>query len=109
MPPTVCMNPHFKEALALLIQKDRDTPEPLRRQALSALEAVPPCGKGEPFAMLGKRGKGTAGNQGKRPPSAYNQFVSSCLKTPEIQRLPEQTEKMRACARRWRAEKPSPG
>jgi len=93
-----CMNPSFKKALQELIQRDTSTPPQAKQRSLSDLAKTPACPGGEPYLALqdGRR---------KRAPSAYNVFMGECLAEPEIKALPDQRQRFRGCADKWKKKK----
>lgn len=64
---------------------------------LQVLEQISDCERGN----LGFTGKGKSG----RARSAYQEFVSSCMKEKHIKGFGEAPKAMKACAAEWKARK----
>jgi len=85
---TPCMGKELKAALKFNV----DDPK-----LHAALDKVPDCDKPRAFELCGKL-KGS-----KRPLSAYQSFVSECMKAKKLHGF--DPEAMKDCAGRWREQK----
>lgn len=87
-----CMAPQVKEQLA----KSYPDLKP-------ALRGVQDCRGAELMELCAAGG----GKGGKRVPSAYNAFISACLKGKRLDSFEKAPEAMRTCAQEWRRQKKS--
>lgn len=70
------------------------------------LKTFPTCGTGIPIEVGEvKTGRGKKGERPKRPASPYNLFVKECFTDPDVKRLGNAPEKMKACGKQWREKK----
>lgn len=60
------------------------------------LENIPGCRDGAPIGFEKER---------TRQPSAYQQFISQCMKAKNLKGFGESSQAMKECASRWRSEK----
>lgn len=82
-----CLGTEVKQAIV------REFPQLAKR-----VNAVPTCPEPEEIVMCPCRDRGQP--RAKRPPSAYNRFIGTCLK-----QRPENTpvsEAMKSCAAKWK-------
>lgn len=73
-------------------------------QLAKKINALPACPEPQEIVLCPCRGKQSGA---KRPPSAYNRFIGSCLK--ERPAGTPVSEAMTGCAARWRQEKAQGG
>lgn len=83
-----CLGPDIKEAILSRIT------EPDMRALLGT---IPDCSQPREISVCGTRGK--------RGKSAYNLFISRCMKG-KVKSFGQAPEVMKECARQWREDKP---
>ena len=70
---------------------------------LDELQLIPECIDGAPIGF--GKGSKVQGEKKKREPSAYNIFVSQCMKSKNIKGFGEAPKAMKECAVEWREKK----
>jgi hypothetical protein len=94
---TTCLSPGIKRALKEIVDPE----------LYQMIDSVPNCSAGEVLQFCPVSEAGVVGKPQKRPRSAYQQFISDCMKTKPIKGKPfgAASQYMKECAREWRERK----
>lgn len=97
----ICMSKELKNNLVDYIS-DHATGEQ-RRTLMTDIEKLPTCPLG--FFMRLEEIEKKARRKGKRPKTAYQEFISDCMKRANIKKFGEASSVMKACAAKWQQRK----
>ncbi len=94
----VCANEKVKEAIRVAAYRT-DVPKQIIDVLLQTLDEIPECENGYPvgFGTPKAAGGGRQAHE-KRAPSAYNQFIGTCMKEKHIKGFGEAAGAMKQCA-----------
>ena len=103
----VCMGEEIKATLLAILA---DYPDQNGAQYAAIIEAMPICDSGAPIEAADISGGTGAGQaEGKERPAknrtAYQQFVSDCMKGKNISSFCDSASALKECAAEWKATK----
>lgn len=101
-PVMTCLCEELSGILIAELEANDDLPKRIKEPALASIASLPACPDGS-WAKSEYR-KPDKPKQ-KKPPSEYNQFISSCMKKQGVKSFAEAPEAMRKCSMEWKEKK----
>jgi len=97
MPEIICVGPQIRDILRQHVGGPADA---------AVIDRIPECPVPNEIRLgISRRGRREKGE--KRPPSAYQSFISTCMKSKHINGFGNAAPAMKECATAWKKQKGS--